>query len=481
MELTDEQRRIVKCDLKQDDILRIIAFAGTGKTTTLIEYAKARPHLRFLYLAFNKSVQLEADRKFPGNVICKTSHSLAFRNVGYRYRHKIVTGIKAFTVRETLKLNSYEEAKFAIDTLLKYLGSINREISRDHVPKGALSFYRTRRTPMPDIVKLANDLWNRMCDPEDDSLGMLHDGYLKLYQLSNPVLSFDVIMIDEGQDLNPCQAYIGLKQNVARIIAGDSHQQIYAFRGAKDFMRRVKATRTLYLTQSFRFGPNVAKLANMILSFFKDEEHPVAGLRKKNRDLSKQRRTIIARSNAFVFKKAVQLYNKKKIGFVGGIQGYRLQTMADLHHLRAKQPEKINTPFLRAFKRFRDVLEYGKIAEDVEIMSACAVVEEFESRIPSLIEKIKAAATNEEDADIILTTAHKAKGLEWDNVELCDDFTDLMDRNGKPVSRKSVEVDEINLIYVAVTRARENLIISRKGSLESFIKWYLRNGTIKKA
>lgn len=58
--------------------------AGTGKTTTLVKYAEQRPHLRFLYVAFNKSVANEAQRRFPSNVISKTVHSLAFADIGRR-------------------------------------------------------------------------------------------------------------------------------------------------------------------------------------------------------------------------------------------------------------------------------------------------------------------------------------------------------------------------------------------------------------
>lgn len=60
----------------------VLSAAGTGKTTALVKYAEQRPHLRFLYVAFNKSVASEAQRRFPSNVACKTVHSLAYANVG---------------------------------------------------------------------------------------------------------------------------------------------------------------------------------------------------------------------------------------------------------------------------------------------------------------------------------------------------------------------------------------------------------------
>ena len=79
--LTKEQQAIVDCDLKPGQTLKVMAFAGTGKTSTLVAYAKARPRMRFLYLAFNKSVQLEAAARFPSNVVARTAHALAFREL----------------------------------------------------------------------------------------------------------------------------------------------------------------------------------------------------------------------------------------------------------------------------------------------------------------------------------------------------------------------------------------------------------------
>jgi hypothetical protein len=58
--LTHEQQQIVSSDLSVDQVMLVMAFAGTGKTTTLVEYTKRRPTLRFAYLAFNVSVMEDA-------------------------------------------------------------------------------------------------------------------------------------------------------------------------------------------------------------------------------------------------------------------------------------------------------------------------------------------------------------------------------------------------------------------------------------
>src|ERR1700743_1744014 len=88
--LTREQLAIVN----STGNIKINAVAGSGKTTTLIEYARARPGEKILYLAFNRAVKLEAEKKFMekgvSNVRIETAHSLAFsgivRGAGYEIR-----------------------------------------------------------------------------------------------------------------------------------------------------------------------------------------------------------------------------------------------------------------------------------------------------------------------------------------------------------------------------------------------------------
>src|SRR5690554_6756565 len=90
MELTKEQYDIIN---SAGDI-KINAVAGSGKTTTIIEYAKARPKTdKILYLAFNRSVKLEAAKKFAdkglANVKVETAHSLAYRHIVFKNNYKV--------------------------------------------------------------------------------------------------------------------------------------------------------------------------------------------------------------------------------------------------------------------------------------------------------------------------------------------------------------------------------------------------------
>lgn len=58
MKLTEEQHKVISFN---GDMV-VNAVAGSGKTTTLIEYSKARPrNSKILYLVFNKSVKVESN------------------------------------------------------------------------------------------------------------------------------------------------------------------------------------------------------------------------------------------------------------------------------------------------------------------------------------------------------------------------------------------------------------------------------------
>src|SRR5260370_35053426 len=91
MNLTDEQHAICQaaCGLDVGSSLKIQAFAGTGKTTTLAAIAESLAQRKFLYLGFNRAAADEAERKMLSNVTGRTAHALAFRSVGYIYKARL--------------------------------------------------------------------------------------------------------------------------------------------------------------------------------------------------------------------------------------------------------------------------------------------------------------------------------------------------------------------------------------------------------
>ena len=477
IQITKEQKEIINSDLTPGDTLKIMAFAGTGKTTTLVEYTKKRPEMRFLYIAFNKSVQLEAAQKFPKNVTARTTHALAFRVKGFQHKNRLVKGFRANQVMAALGLEKYEDAKFSIDTLYNYLVSADPKVSHHHIPAMARGFYKKNKIPMPGLVDNANRLGRLMCDGSNPSIGMIHDGYLKLYQLSNPCLAYDCILLDEAQDINPVTAAIVFaqaKKQSSIILVGDGHQQIYSFRGARDTLKSFSAAKTKYLTRSFRFDNNVARVANMILTTFKKENRQIAGTPVPEKPpWDPRHHTIIARTNATLFDRAVRLYKKYKIGFVGGVGSYRLGILKDVYYLYKKDHSQIKDAYVKSFSSFGDLKSYARAVEDFELSSVCKMVEKYTTTIPGHVDRIMEQAVDGDKVGILLTTAHKSKGLEWANVLLMEDFHPLI-KEGKVIDMAGVEPDEFNLIYVAMTRAMVNLRFDRESDIPEFIRLCLK-------
>jgi len=82
MQLTPQQLSIIATTGN----IKINAVAGSGKTSTIIAFAKSKPNsAKILYLAFNKSVKIDAEQKFAAqqiqHVTIETAHSLAFKHI----------------------------------------------------------------------------------------------------------------------------------------------------------------------------------------------------------------------------------------------------------------------------------------------------------------------------------------------------------------------------------------------------------------
>ncbi|MGI7349520.1 3'-5' exonuclease [Campylobacter coli] len=80
---------------------------------------------------------------------------------------------------------------------------------------------------------------------------------------------------------------------------------------------------------------------------------------------------------------------------------------------------------------------------------------------------------------MILSTGHKSKGLEWNNVEIIDDFLNIK-QELEEREQITIAKEELNLLYVAVTRAKNSLNINKDYLLEKdFIEKNLERITIE--
>ncbi|NWV82884.1 FBH1 helicase, partial [Dasyornis broadbenti] len=284
VKLTHEQQRILNHKIEPGQTVKIMAFAGTGKTSTLVKYAEKFPDLKFLYVAFNKAVVEKGKKVFPRNVTCKTFHSLAFASVGRHYKEKGKLNFSkmsvfsiSFLLRHRQGQSLFVRGKTVTQTLENFFSSSDEEICEEHVP---LWFKNTHgqmqlvsREEKEINVEEAREIWHNMKKLDGDAdkrYKMTCDGYLKLWQLSKPQLpGYDAVFVDEAQDCTPAIVDIVQSQKCGKILVGDPHQQIYTFRGAVNTLYSAPHTHVFYLTQSFRFGPEIAYVGATILDVCK--------------------------------------------------------------------------------------------------------------------------------------------------------------------------------------------------------------------
>ncbi|XP_028305652.1 F-box DNA helicase 1 [Gouania willdenowi] len=514
--LTREQQQILSHNIQPDHVVKIMAFAGTGKTTTLVKYAEHRPHLRFLYVAFNSSVVREARCRFPSNVDCRTIHSLAYNDIGSRYRscNKLTFNLKPFSINSVLPKGrgGFIKSKVVSLTLDTFMASADPSISCRHVPVNTID-NQGRRSLIGEkeqqlFVRDAQRIWSKMQDLNEKSMQayyMTHDGYLKLWQLQipKPRLSdrYDSLFIDEAQDCTPAIMDVIMAQKCGKILVGDPHQQIYSFKGAVNALQVVGHTHIYYLTQSFRFGAEIAYVGATILKVCKKVKKILVGGKQKGGvcdetadeaveamrtgvSRSRGQTAILSRCNAGVFTEAVQLLNANvncRIHFVGDINNIGLDKIMDLWrllqnsepHENSSQQKYIKDPIIRFFSKkgnpFQALKTYVEHTEDRELESKVNIVEKYRKRIPELLDKLKQCHESDlRQADFIVGTVHKAKGLEFDRVMVRDDFVKIpSSRHNESHNRTfsscyfDIPTDEWNLLYVAVTRARTSVTITK--------------------
>jgi superfamily I DNA/RNA helicase len=454
--MTFEQGAIVSC---KDRNLIVQAYAGTGKTSTLVKYAEARPGERMLYLAFNKAVQMEGQARFPRNVECRTTHSLAYREFGAPYREKLGQP-RPLEVSRAMNC-TLNKAQHALDTVMAWCCSGDDQIELEHFAQRHDPKFEP--TYPGEIRALARQVWRRMKDLHDPALRMPHDGYLKLYQLSRPDLSrYGRILFDECQDANPVTTNIVMSQRCGVVMVGDAHQAIYQFRGAKNALATAPETwRRMTLTRSFRFGPGVAEVANVLLGLKGETSKIIGGGPHQTRwevDHAKQY-TTISRTNAGLIEIAAS-HPEATLAWVGGLQSYPIERVIDAYNLKLGMRGNVRDPSLLAFTDWTHVKTYAGSVNDPELNVLIRLVEEHGGSLPEMVADIRRRSIDcDKTADMILTTAHRSKGLEWDQVMLADDFIDLAEdeaeakRKGLPGCLTEAGADDLNVLYVAASRA----------------------------
>ena len=235
----------------------------------------------------------------------------------------------------------------------------------------------------------------RAADDAFSGTGPMTHGMLQSWARMNRVrIPFDALLIDEAQDLNDNQLAFLLAHDGPRIFIGDGCQAIYGFRGAANAMRTLhrRATHRFTLTRSFRFGPHVAYIANAVLA---EDDAPVIVGCGDTRLLTPSDASV---PDAFIARTQARLF------------------LTCLEFLRKPRP-------VHLLGRSRDVfLRWIRIARG-DMSDALAgdlrLLEQLPAGSTHLIDALEA---NEGGVGVVFTTVHGCKGMEFDYVALVDDF-----------------------------------------------------------
>lgn len=458
------QKEIFKDIAHATDHTVVIARAGSGKTSTIVEGFKYLPkNKKTLMVAFNKAIADELKQRAPSYVDVMTLHSLGYRAIRQTFGNVVLENDKCFTIVKDLIEDWDVELNQSICKCVSlckgFLYDTPKKIE-DLIDQFGIETFSLERDKFIELVIKTLGLCKKSQNVIDFD-DMIWFPFV--YRLN--VGKFDVVFVDEAQDLNAAQmamVYSALKPDGRIIAVGDPAQSIYQFRGADseaipNFINKLKA-KTLSLPVTYRCPIKVVKLAQEIVPDIEAHDKAEDGLVDDldAGELLKKVKPgdfVLSRTNAPLIKYCLQLL---KAGVPANIQGRDIG--ANLLYFIKKSKAKTIVEFTKYVNDWRDQEVKRLMSErkntDICMDKAECLLNLCEGTltIKDLKETIESLFNDTDDsAKVIFSTTHKAKGLERDRVfVLADTYRKL---NGG---------EEANLWYVAVTRAKKELYLVRK-------------------
>lgn len=465
IEPTEEQLAIIKA-LPIESLIKVNAFAGTGKTSMLQMLTNFYPEKKFLYLAYNKSMQVEAQTKFCNNVEVKTVHAFAYSYIA-KYTLLNLREIKNYNAKDFSTLFNVDYKKgqdinTAFSDYCNYPGSINtKDINWQYIDK---------------TCKLIDD--NKF----SPSFDYILKKFLELIEGGITIQNYDTVLLDEAQDSTDIiiDIFLKLKAN-HKVLVGDRHQQIYSFKNSKNAMTKIIG-KEYALTKTFRFPKNIANYSNLLLERFKGEALSIKSdiLPKSFEEISENEHSsigYISRGNSLLIEKMLELNNNNQSFKTIRSPKEIFKTIKDIGYFLKKNIKEISpqNDFLRQLSDKQELIKYIELTNDFQLDSILRIFKiKFDSNLEKVIE-LESIANNyfKQKTFIknILTTAHSAKGLEFDCTVILSDyfsFEKIIKKSGYDSYEEYVKsidnnnhriLDEFNLFYVALTRTKSSTII----------------------
>ena len=493
---SNEQEAIFDWFAKGSGNLIVRARAGVGKTTCLIEAVQRAPEKSILLLAFNRSIANELQSRIPARHIeAKTSHGLGFRFVKQRANVRIdENGKRAIELAEKA---CPRDAPRAITNLVARLHTKAREIdpwlatSDDQdTAVEALVGFAGRFDLLPDGEHEANGYDVEWCAARAHRAMVLAMDRTPIIDFADMIFLplvhgwvrawFDMVAIDELQDMLPSQLALamGACKKGGRVAGlGDDRQSIYQFRGCNsDGLDTLKAelnATELGLITTYRCPKLVVELASRIVPDFSaaptapdGEIVTMSALRML--DQVREGDFVLSRKNAPLVKVCMRLLRKGTRAAIKGrdvgktiialVKRLEASTPADLV---TKVDRWVSKESARAMERLPEDAANERVAfvhDMADVVIALADDAETLAELEAACERL--FSDNDEKATVMLSTVHRAKGLEADTVYVLRDSF-VMRGGATPFADGEVSPgadEESNIAYVCITRSKRRLV-----------------------
>jgi hypothetical protein len=542
--LTSEQQAVVdlvvpvsKVRNSRGHVVHVTSGAGTGKTTTLEAVARRlheMGHNKIVYMTFNRAAAQDASRRLlASGVSCKTLDAQALACLRHvidqdRGQHiadrfvliKIRTICENDISREVALVGNISARKqaaamvagFIYDTLQTFLRSSlpypgGFDSGEVQTPRQALEWHRSQM--IPGVSSDPGRLYTK-CAMEafevlrpsavaavKPQVEMTFAFVMKEVQLLHLEIDATAILVDECQDCNSVQLEWILQQRTGRHIffVGDAMQRIYTFRGAapSSILLSVEGIVNMRLTESFRFGPEIASVANLVLHMMATgmpamEQYTLKGSSPWPGRLLEPGacegifpRTILAFQNVTLLVRALELLARNtgiRIGVDDAASRAWAKAVVDLPILHSFYSGDVTSLPVDRFPEVagEDVaacMTWKHLCDMVRSRSLSrlslpvAIINRFQSETLKVILEFEELVIKKQwsQPDVTLSTIHSSKGLEWDTVEILDDVVELTSFSVDVPSDEAHFLlpkqcgDVSCLLYVALTRARQVLCV----------------------
>jgi len=464
--------------------LVVVARAGTGKTTTIIQGVTYMPEKSILLAAFNKRIQMELSSRITNNnAEAKTLHAVGYMLIA-EYWGRVQTSKGDDRAFDLVRTICGKDIPFTMLKLVAKLHTKGREINpyakcgedlialAEQFECEPEDFWRHQGYDLRYICENAYKCMELAADSNKPKTGIDFADMIYLPLVKNWAMPrYEAGLVDEAQDMTPAQLDLFLKviKPGGRIcVVGDDRQAIYGFRGADSaalgrLQKQLKA-KTLNLTTTFRCGKAIVARAQELVPDIQaaptNGEGTITVLDSDELvNAAQPGDFILSRLNAPLAGYAMQLLRAGKRAQIAG-RDIAAGLKAAVRKL-SKPGMSVDT-FLEAVEEWRarevkrlTILKFEQrvalVEDQAETLFHLAAGATSLRAVEEVIERL---FTDDGDSPdyIYLSSVHKAKGLESRQVFMLS-WT----------FRKGRNQEEDNIYYVAVTRAKDSLVMVEGG------------------